>query len=197
MEFNTEELSRLIKHRRSIYPVQYSGEPVKKEIIDEMLENATWAPTHKLTQPWRFVVFTGEGLKKLAEFMSSLYKEVTEADGTFEEKKFNMLSTKPLMASHIIAIGMVRDEKERLPEVEEIEAVAGAAQNMQLTAAAHGVGCYWGSGGVTYFEEAKEFFGLGPKDRLLGFMYVGMPKEGRWPRSKRKPVEEKVTWIID
>ena len=197
MEFNTEELSRLIKHRRSIYPVQYSGEPVKKEIIDEMLENATWAPTHKLTQPWRFVVFTGDGLKKLAEFMSSLYKKVTEADGTFEEKKFKMLSTKPLMASHIIAIGMVRDEKERLPEVEEIEAVASAAQNMQLTAAAHGVGCYWGSGGLTYFEEAKEFFGLGPKDRLLGFMYVGMPKEGRWPRSKRKPVDEKVEWIIN
>lgn len=197
MSFNTEEITRLIRHRRSIYPVQYSGEIVKKEIIDEMLENATWAPTHKLTQPWRFVVFTGDGLKKLAEFMSALYKKTTEANGSFEEKKFKMLSTKPLMVSHIIAMGMVRDEKERLPEIEEIEAVASAAQNIQLTAAAHGVGTYWGSGGITYFEEAKEFFGLRPQDKLLGFMYVGMPKEGRWPRSKRKPVEEKVEWIID
>ena len=106
-----------------------------------------------------------------------------------------MLNTKPLMASHVIAIGMKRDEKERLPVVEEIEAVASAAQNMQLTAAAHGVGTYWGSGGVTYFEEAKEFFGLGPKDKLLGFLYVGMPKEGRWPRSKRKAIEDKVQWV--
>ena len=197
MSFNTEEITRLIRHRRSIYPIQYSGEMVKKEVITEMLENATWAPTHKLSQPWRFVVFTGDGLRRLADFMSSLYKKVTEADGTFEEKKFKMLSTKPLMASHIIALGMVRDGKERLPEIEEIEAVASAAQNMQLTAAAHGLGSYWGSGGITYFEEAKEFFGLGPKDKLLGFMYVGTPKEGRWPRSKRKPLEEKVVWVED
>jgi len=197
MNFNTEEITKLIRHRRSIYPVQYSGDIVPRAVIEEMLENATWAPTHKLTQPWRFVVFTGDGLQKLATFMSSFYKEVTQADGTFEEKKFNTLASKPLMASHVIAIGMVRDEKERLPEIEEIEAVAGAVQNMQLTAAAHGVGCYWGSGGITYFEEAKSFFGLGQKDKLLGFMYVGMPKEGRWPRSKRKPLEEKVEWVID
>jgi nitroreductase len=195
MEFNTNEVTRLIRHRRSLYPVQYSGESVRREVIQEMLENATWAPTHKLTQPWHFVVFTGDGLKKLADFMSDLYKNVTTANGTFEEKKFKTLSNKPLMASHIIALGMKRDEKERLPEIEEIEAVASAAQNMQLTATAHGVGCYWGSGGITYFEEAKPFFNLGPKDKLLGFLYVGIPKEGRWPRSKRKPVEEKVIWV--
>ncbi len=195
MKFNTEEITRLIRHRRSIYPVQYSGEAVKKEIILEMLENATWAPTHKLTQPWHFVVFAEDGLKKLAEFMSALYKKVSTAKGDYDEKKFNTLSTKPLMASHVIAIGMKRDEKARVPEIEEIEAVASAAQNMQLTAAAHGVGCYWGSGGITYFEEAKEFFGLGPQDKLLGFMYVGMPKTGRWPRSKRKTLDEKMTWV--
>jgi nitroreductase len=195
MEFNSDEITRLIRHRRSVYPVQYSGETVSREIIQEMLENATWAPTHKLTQPWRFIVFTGKGLNKLADFMSALYEKVSTANGKYEEKKFKMLSTKPLLASHIIALGMKRDEKERVPVIEEIEAVASAAQNMQLTAAAHGVGCYWGSGGITYFEEAKPFFGLESKDKLLGFLYIGWPKEGRWPRSKRKPVEEKVTWV--
>jgi len=67
---------------------------------------------------------------------------------------------------------------------------------MQLTASAYGIGCYWGSGGITYFEEAKEFFGLGEKDRLLGFLYMGIPKS-RWPGSKRKPLTEKVVWVVN
>lgn len=192
--FNTAEISKLIRYRRSIYPAQYSGEIIPREIIDEILENANWAPTHKLSEPWRFTVFTGSGLNKLADFMAELYKKVTTERGTFEEKNYESLKSKPLLASHVIAIGMRRDEKERLPEIEEIEAVACAVQNIYLTASAYGVGSYWGSGGITYFEDAKSFFGLGPKDKLLGFMYLGMPKT-KWPNSKRKPIEDKVTWV--
>jgi nitroreductase len=192
--FNTREITKLIRYRRSLYPAQYSEEVIKKEIIDEILENAIWAPTHKMTEPWYFTVFTGAGLKKLAEFMASTYETVTKANGTYNEGDHEKLATKPLLASHIIAIGMKRDLKERLPEIEEIEAVACAVQNMQLTASAYGIGCYWGSGGITYFEEAKSFFGLGEKDRLLGFLYMGIPKS-KWPGSKRKPLSEKVVWI--
>lgn len=192
--FDPQEVSRLIRHRRSLYPIQYTGEVIDRHIIDELLENANWAPTHKLSEPWRFSVFTGDGLKKLAEFMSELYHKVATANGTFEEKKYLGLQSKPLMASHVISIGMKRDEKERLPEIEEVEAVACAVQNMHLTATAYGLGSYWGSGGVTYMEEAKSFFNLGEKDKLLGFFYIGIPKS-RWPRSKRKPIEDKVRWI--
>ena len=193
--FNPDEISRLIRHRRSLYPAQYSGEIIKKEIIDEILENANWAPTHKLSEPWRFTVYSGEGLKKLGDFMSGLYKEVTIEKGSFDEGNFTKLKHKPLLASHVIAIGMKRDEKERLPEIEEVEAVACAVQNMYLTATAYGVGCYWGSGGITYFEKAKSFFGMGSKDKLLGFMYLGIPKS-KWPKSKRKPIQNKVTWVL-
>ena len=193
--FNPDEISRLIRHRRSIYPAQYSGEIIKKEIIDEILENANWAPTNKLTEPWRFSVFSGEGRKKLGDFMSDLYKETNTKKEFFNESKFEMLKNKPRLASHVISIGMKRDEKERLPEIEEIEAVACAVQNMQLTATSYGVGCYWGSGGITYFEKAKSFFGMGSKDKLLGFMYLGIPKS-KWPKSKRKPIQNKVTWVL-
>jgi nitroreductase len=147
-----------------------------------------------MTEPWRFTVFCGEGLEKLAEFMSHLYKKVTTEKGTFEEAKFKDLSTKPLKASHIIAIGMKRDPKGRVPEIEEIESVACAVQNMSLTATAFGVGGYWGSGGVTYFEEAGPFFDLGPEDKLLGFMHLGIPRSPL-PKGKRKPIEEKVRWV--
>ncbi len=169
--------------------------PVDDGIIREMLKNANWAPTHRLTEPWRFVVFKGEGLKKLATFQSELYKTLSTAAGNFDEAKFNKLATKPLLASHIIAIGMKRDPKASVPEVEEVASVAAAVQNMYLTATAHGIGCYWGSGGITYKKEANDFFGLGEDDELLGFLYIGNLKSDICPAGKRKPIEEKVTWV--
>ncbi|MEM9328554.1 MAG: nitroreductase [Bacteroidota bacterium] len=194
MNFDVQEVSRLIRSRRSIYPAMYSGEIVSDDIIREMLENANWAPNHGLTEPWRFIVFKGEGIKELARFQSELYRERTTASGDFQEMKFEKLASKPLLCSHIIAIGMKRPDGKKFPEVEEIEAVACAVQNMYLTATAHGVGCYWGSGGVTYWEEAKSFFDLGADDRLLGFLYVGMPR-GNWPEGRRTPMDDKVRWV--
>jgi nitroreductase len=193
--FDSAEINRLIKTRRSIFPAQYTGEKVPDAIIRQMLENANWAPNHKKTEPWQFVVFTGEGLKTLGNFQSAIYKETAEDNGNFSEEQFEKLREKPLTSSHVIAICMKRNEKAIVPETEEIEAVACAVQNMYLTATAYGVGCYWGSGGITYKEEAKESFGLSPADKLLGFLFVGVPKDGFWPEGKRGSWEEKVNWV--
>ena len=65
-----------------------------------------------------------------------------------------------MLSSHIIAVGVKRDPKKSVPEIEEIGAVFCAIQNMYLTATAYGVGAYLSTGGITYFEEAKTFFGL-------------------------------------
>ena len=64
---------------------------------------------------------------------------------------------------------------------------------MSLTATAYGVGCYWGSGGITYVEEAKEFFNLDENDTLLGFLFVGAPKF--WPIVKQRSAKDKVFWV--
>jgi len=194
MNFNVEEINQLIRQRRSVFPKDYTGAIVPDNIINQMLENANWAPNHKLTEPWRFVVFSGEGLKKLAAFQSECYKQVTEAKGTFQEERYQSMKTKPLESSHIIAIGMKRDAAKRLPEWEELGAVFCAVQNMYLTATAYHVGCYLSTGGVTNFEEAKPFFGLGPEDKLCGFLHVGMPK-GTVPEGRRKPIADKTTWV--
>ena len=187
-------VDRLIAERRSIFQAQYTGEKVDDRIVRQMLENANWAPTHKLTEPWRFVVFTGDGIKKLAEFQSSLYKEVATAKGTYKEDQYQKLLEKPLLSSHIIAVGMIRDPRKSLPEIEEVGAVYCAVQNMYLTASAYGVGCYLSTGGITFYEQAKPFFGLGPDDKLLGFMHVGMPN-GPAPAGKRRPIDDKVRWV--
>ncbi|MFW5700819.1 MAG: nitroreductase family protein [Cyclobacteriaceae bacterium] len=196
MEYDIEKFNHLIKNRRSIYPNMYTGEQVPDQVIEQMLENANWAPNHRLTEPWRFVVFKGTGLKKLADFQAELYRQISLSNDEFKQDNYDKLASKPLSASHIIAIGMHRDEKNRLPEIEEIEAVACAVQNMALTAEVYRVGCYWGSGGITYYDEAKEFFGLGANDKLLGFLYVGVPKI-RPPRGRRKPIDQKVKWVVE
>ena len=194
MSLNTEIIDKVILGRRSVYQQQYSGERVDDAIVDKILHNANWAPTHKLTEPWRFVVFSRDGLKKLASFQADLYKKVTSLDGSFKEDRYQNLLTKPMLSSHIIAVGMKRDEKKSVPEIEEIGAVFCAIENMYLTATAYGVGCYLSTGGVTYFEEAKEFFGLGREDKLIGFFHLGMSRI-ELPNGKRKPIEEKVVWV--
>ncbi len=193
-KINPDEVNELMRSRRSVFPKDYIGEKVDDAIVQQMLENANWAPTHKLTEPWRFVVFTGEGLKKLADFQSECYKQVTQAKGSFDEKKYEGLKSKPMESSHIIAVGMKRDEKKSVPEWEEMGAVFCAIENMYLTATAYGIGCYLSTGGITNFKEAKSFFDLGEEDKLMGFMHVGVPKEPT-ANGKRKPIEEKVKWI--
>jgi nitroreductase len=171
------------------------NDPVPDHIIEELLENANWAPTHKLTEPWSFTVFTGDGLKELAGFQADLYKKRAESNGDFKDATFKKLEENPLKASHIIAISMKRDLKANLPVMEEIASVAMAVQNMYLTASAHGLAAYWGTGGPTFYPEAKPYFGLGEEDMLMGFFHIAKPATDRWPVGKRKPIADKVKWV--
>lgn len=195
-EFNIEEVNKIIRGRRSMFVAQFKeNDPVEDSVIQEMLENANWAPTHKLTEPWSFTVFSGEGLKKFADFQANLYKQRAEKNGNFIEATFQKFLENPLKASHIIAIKMKRDLRANLPVMEEISAVAMAVQNMYLTASAHGLAAYWGTGGPTFWPEAKEWFELGEEDMLMGFFYVAKPATDRWPEGRRKPIAEKVQWV--
>ena len=193
MKFDISQLNEIIQARRSTFPRQYDpGKHVDDAIIQQMLENANWAPTHKLTQPWRFTVFTGKGLHTFAGLQASVYKN--SAGANFKEENYQKLLTAPLLASHIISIGMKRHAEANIPEYEEIAAVSCAVQNMYLTATAYNVGCYWTTGGVTNNEAARPFFDLGMTDKLMGFLYVGVIAVPS-PQGKRDPIEEKVKWI--
>ncbi len=191
--FNANDFDSLVHHRRSIFVEEFTGEIIHDAALDGILEHARWVPSHKLTQPGRFIVYTGTGLQRLADFQSSLYKEITTRSNSFKEDRYKNLQTKPLQCSHVIAVGMKRDERESVPEVEELGSVFCAVQNLYLSSAWHGVGGYLSTGGITYFPEAKPFFGLGPKDKLVGFFMMGMP--GNWPVARaRKSLTEVVRW---
>jgi nitroreductase len=187
------QINWLIQNRRSVFVNQFAkGKQIPDEIVMQLLENANWAPTHKKTEPWRFTVFTGEGLHKLAEFQSALYKK--NAGEKFKLAVFEKLLTTPAACSHIISIGMKRSTDVPIPEMEEIAAVACAVQNLYLSTAAYGLGGYWTTGGITFYEEAKQFFGLGKEDKLLGFFYLGYI-EIRSAKATRGPIENKTVWV--
>ena len=45
----------------------FKTDPVNLEEILELLNVAKWAPNSKLTEPWRFQMYTGEGKEKFAQ----------------------------------------------------------------------------------------------------------------------------------
>jgi len=185
------EVDQLIRGRRSVFPDQFEkGKAVADEIVWQLLENANWAPNHKSTEPWRFRVFAGNGLSTFARFQASRYKET--AGDRFRQEKYEKLLTAPSACSHIIAILLRRSSK--VPEVEEIAAVACAVQNIWLSAPAYGLGGYWSSGGITYDPAAREFLELREEDRLLGFFYLGVVRVAS-PGGVRGPVGEKTIWV--
>ena len=190
-----EQFNHFVRNRRSVFPDQLvAGKKVDDNIIKEILTNATWAPNHGKMEPWHFTVFTGDGLKRLADFQSQQYK--VQAGEGFKQISYDKLVQNPLKASHIIAIGMKRTTTKNIPEIEDIEAVACAVQNIYLSVAAYGLGGYWTTGGVTYMEHAKSFFGLGELDKLLGFFYIGhvnIPSTG----ATRQSLSEKMNWISE
>ncbi len=193
MTQSTEIINEIIKSRRSTKPRFFNGNKIDNSVVWQILENANWAPTHGLTQPWRFKVFTDSGLEKLANFQANLYKQLTTEE-KFKPEKFERMKTNVLQSSHVIIICMQRQKSEKILRDEEIEAVACSVQNMALTAQAYGICSFWGSGGVTYTQELKEFLGLSEKDLCLGYLYLGY-SDNPATQSRRSPIKEKVEWF--
>ena len=193
MRFNLSEINELIRERRTIYPEQFSSRKVHREQIEVILNNAQWAPTHGNTQPWRFKVFMGEDHRQdLSQTLGKLYQEVIPVDKQ-NDQKLAKLMRRPMITSALIAVCMERQPEERIPEIEEVEAVACAIQNMHLTCTAYGLGGFWSTPKLIYTPQMNEYLGLGEKDKCLGLFYIGYP-EIEWPKAHRKPLEYTTEW---
>ena len=192
MKYNLSEITEIIKNRRTIYPQFYSSRKVHKEIIEHLLQNATWAPTHGMTQPWRFKVFTEESRKKLSDTLSMLYKELTPTEN-FREDKFAKMQARPFQASAVIVAYMKRGDNPKIPEIEEISSVACAIQNLCLTATAYGIGSFWSTPKIIYTKEMNNFLKISDEDKCMGIIYLGYPND-EWPKGQRKPIEYLTEW---
>jgi nitroreductase len=190
MSSKAEILSTIIKNRRSIFPENYMQQEIPKSIIEEILESANYAPTHKLTQPWRFTVIRKEGKANLGAELGRIYKETVPAE-KFLQKKYDSFGQKTSQAEVIIAIN-IQFHEDKLPNWEEIAAVACAVQNMALTAEALNVGAYWSS--PPLIDHLGDFLGLAENEKCYGLFYMGYHNaEAR--EANRTPMADKVKWI--
>lgn len=186
-------ITTIIRERRSIYPPAYLPTLIKEELIMELLENANYAPTHRLTEPWRFKILAGEKRGELGDILAELYKARTPED-QFVERKYQKTKKKPRQSSHILAICMQRDPEERVPEWEEIAATAMAVQNIWLSASAHQIGAYWSSPSSIEHSDCRQFLKLKEGERCLGFLYLGY-HDSPSVEPKRRAIAEKVEWL--
>lgn len=189
MEKSAEVINTIIRNRRSIFPPSYIEREIPTEIINTILENANFAPTHKLTEPWRFIVFRGESRKKLAHFFSERYRQVTAAEA-FSQARYDAAGEKFLKSACVIAVN-AEIHTDKVPEWEETAAVACAVQNMWLTATAYGIGAYWSTPGV--LKELGALFELPENQKCLGLFLMGYHDAPELP-ARRTPIESKVTW---
>lgn len=184
-----EILNSIIRGRRSVFPASYIQKEIPKYVIEQILQNANYAPTHKLTQPWRFVVLRDEAKTRLGLTLGELYKENIPAE-KFLQKKFDSFSTKTAQADCIIVINMKISGK--IPEWEELAAVSCAVQNMALTAHALNVGAYWSS--PPLIDHLGDFLTLDSDERCIGLFYMGYHNDTATD-ANRTPIEEKVIWM--
>ena len=112
-----------IMTRRSV-PKAAEAVP-SREQIQRLLDAAVAAPNHHLTEPWRFVVLSGDALKELGE----VFAQHAERTGGNVELARDLPQRAPII---ITVIERPRIGDSHVPEMEEHHAVGAAMQNILL-----------------------------------------------------------------
>ncbi len=193
MKFNKDNpVSQAIYNRRSIYPKFYTSESISMETIRMILDHGNQAPSHKNTEPWRFIVFRDNGLKALSNYLSDWYKE-NISEEKYSRMKFEKTKKKPLQSQAVVAIVLQRDPQESVPEWEEIAAVACAVQNMYLACHQYKIGCYWST--PKAILNSENFLDLKEGQKCLGLFYMGHHSTTKFKVAK-KSIDDKVSWRL-
>ena len=179
-----KEISSIIKSRQSIYPNEFNGKMIPEEVILDLLENANYAPSHKMTLPWIFKVFCGNSKIKL------LKEIIKEKD--IHEKKKEKLKDSFNKSSHIICICMKKNN-DLLPEWEEIAATSMAVQNLWISCVDSNIGGYWST--PKYISKLRKFLTLSEDEICLGFFYLGVHNSKNTRKIRRDNISEKIQWF--
>ena len=140
----------------------FAPDPVPRELLDELLELARWAPNHHLTNPWRFRVVGPLALAKLKG-----------AAGPEAASKLDRAPT-------LVAATVVRSE-DPVQDQEDLCATACAVYAVLLSAQGRGLAGYWRTPAVLRTPEGLEALGIPPSERVIALLHLG------WPRQEKKP----------
>ena len=169
-----EQIAGIIKSRRSVSWSKMNGRVIPDETVNHLLALADWAPTHGKTEPWRFLVYTGQALKEFGKAHADLYWQHTAEDKR-QEATYEKLQHNVDKASHLLVAVMKRGENIKIPQLEEIAATAAAVQNVLLGATALGIASFWSSGGMTHTHALKHYLQLGEEDVVMGWSSWDIP----------------------
>jgi len=179
-----------LRERRSIGKL---GGEVPDHEIRTLIEAATWAPNHRLTEPWRFVVVRGEARERLGRVWAEIVAKRTHAQGEEREKLLQKEAAKPLRAP-VLLIVAVRTDDDPIVAIEDFAAAAAAVQNLLLAAQALGLGAMWRTGEMVYDPEVRAHLGLEPTDRIVASVYLGRP-EMKPPAAQPRESRLNVRWL--
>lgn len=157
--------------------------------IERIVKAGTRAPDHGRLRPWRFVVLEGDARKKLGAAMAEVLQAKAPAA---TQAQLDAEAAKPLRAPAIVVVA-AKIAKGKIPEIEQVTAVAAALQNMFLASHALGYGAMWKTGAAAYAATVKALFDLAPEDHIVGFLYLGTTA-AQGPLVEA-PMDEVVRWL--
>jgi nitroreductase len=179
--------------RRTIKPPHMdSSREIAHELLVEILEDAHWAPTHGLTQPWRFHVFTGQARARLAAALQTLYDQITPVTEVRPEKRAK-LGENCLQAPVVVAIAAHSEPGGKISRLDELCSTACAVQNLLLSAHQRGLGSFWATPPVACSQEFTTWLGLDSTHCSLGLVFLGYANDSPAP-SIRVPLEKRITF---
>jgi nitroreductase len=179
-----------IKSRRTVKRMDADLVPSRSD-IETIIEAATWAPNHHLTEPWRFVVIEKDARRKLGEALAGAMAK--HSRGPVAPERLAKEREKPLSAPVIVVLIGAPKRGEDISPQEEMVAAGAALQNMLLAAHSLGLVTSVRTGLHSYSDEMKGFFGMSRDESLVGMVYVGYVT-GLVPPGKRAPFRDRVSW---
>lgn len=144
----------------------FTDETIDASVIRELLELATWAPNHNLTQPWRFRLVGPESTEALLAIAPP-------------EKKPKVVRAKTrVIVSYVVAGDPTR-------RTEDILSVGAAIQNVLLAATARGIDSFWQSPTIAGLAASRNKLGLPADEELVGVLHLGKTSTERTTPARR------------
>ena len=158
--------------------------------IEELLDLAVRAPSHHLTEPWRFYVLVGAERERLANPIAQAAIDAGAEPGAAGADAKKKVERAPV----IVVFTRVPSENEEAVQSEDFASVAMAIENFLLGAHAKGLGAMLRTGPAAYHPAIRSELGLAADEEVVGFVYLGHPEGSRAP-TPRKPAAELTTWF--
>ncbi|WP_101843102.1 nitroreductase [Halobacillus sp. Marseille-P3879] len=181
------DLYKAITERRSIH--EFKSTLIEEKELRGIFQTASWAPNHRMKQPWNVKMFQKDGAVDLAQLIIDSYKRSGFTDGYSEEKAEKMMEGIKkflLKIPHHALIYMEKDQDFHRYE-EDYAAVCAFIQNVQLAAWGKNIGVLWTSSPYISDEKFIEEVGLNEKKhKVVAVLQMGIPERipGAKPRDE-------------